>query len=76
MLVHARRTGVLPEEYRRLLFSAKNPASANTFLVDGVVAGTGPFEKGASRSSPSGAWLGTRGASSTRRPNASPSSIA
>ena len=24
MLVHARRTGVLPEEYRRLLFSAKN----------------------------------------------------
>ncbi|TML44551.1 MAG: winged helix DNA-binding domain-containing protein [Actinobacteria bacterium] len=56
MLVHARRTGVLPEKYRRLLFSAKNPASANTFLVDGVVAGTGPFEKGASRSSPSGAW--------------------
>ena len=46
MLVHARRTGVLPEEYRRLLFSAKNPASANTFLVDGVVAGTWHFEKG------------------------------
>jgi Winged helix DNA-binding domain len=40
MLVHARRTGILPEEYRPRLFSAPNPASANTFLVDGVVVGT------------------------------------
>jgi Winged helix DNA-binding domain len=45
MLVHARRTGILPEEYRPLLFTAKNPASANTFLVDGVVAGSWRFEK-------------------------------
>ena len=46
MVVHARRTAVLPEEYRRLLFSAKNPASANTLLVDGVLAGTRRFENG------------------------------
>ena len=63
MLVHARRTGVLPEEYRRLLFSAKNQASANTFLVDGVVAGTWCFEKGRIALEPfRRAWLGTRDA--------------
>jgi hypothetical protein len=46
LLVHARRTGVLPENYRRRLFSAQNPASANTFLVDGAVAGTWRHERG------------------------------
>ena len=45
-LVHARRTGVVPEEYRPLLFSAQNPASANTFLVDGVVAGSWRYQEG------------------------------
>jgi hypothetical protein len=40
LLVHARRTGVLPEEYRPRIFSSKTPHSFNTFLVDGVVAGT------------------------------------
>ena len=40
MLVHARRTGILPEEYRSVLFHTKNPQSFHTFLVDGMVAGT------------------------------------
>ncbi|MBV9410196.1 MAG: AlkZ family DNA glycosylase [Acidimicrobiia bacterium] len=40
MLVHARRTAILPEEYRTILFNSKNPQSFNTFLVDGQVAGT------------------------------------
>jgi hypothetical protein len=40
LLVHARRTGILPEEYRAQLFNSKNPQSFHTFLVDGRVAGT------------------------------------
>jgi hypothetical protein len=40
LLVHARRTQILPEEYRPLIFNTKNPQSASTFLVDGSVAGT------------------------------------
>jgi hypothetical protein len=40
LLVHARRTGILPEEYRPLVFNVKTPNSVNTFLVDGRVAGT------------------------------------
>jgi Winged helix DNA-binding domain len=40
LLVHARRTGVLPEEYRPLIFPSKVPPSFPTFLVDGSVAGT------------------------------------
>jgi hypothetical protein len=40
LLVHARRTGVLPEPYRPKLFSVKTPQSFPTFLVDGAVAGT------------------------------------
>jgi hypothetical protein len=39
LLVHARRTGVLPEQYRPLLFQNQNPPSLPTFLVDGRVAG-------------------------------------
>jgi hypothetical protein len=46
LLVHARRTGVLPEHYRPLVFSTKNPPSVPTFLVDGAVAGTWRYEKG------------------------------
>lgn len=46
LLVHARRAGVLPEEYRPLVFSTKNPPSAPTFLVDGAVAGTWRYEPG------------------------------
>ncbi|MGQ0606970.1 MAG: winged helix DNA-binding domain-containing protein [Chloroflexota bacterium] len=44
LLVHARRTQVLPEEYRPLIFNTKTPHSHNTFLVDGQVAGTWRFE--------------------------------
>ncbi len=40
LLVHARRTGILPEEYRARVFNTKTPHSVNTFLVDGQVAGT------------------------------------
>src|SRR5439155_15974258 len=35
LLVHARRTQILPEEFRNLVFHTKNPHSVNTFLVDG-----------------------------------------
>jgi hypothetical protein len=40
LLVHARRTQVLPERFRPLVFSTKTPHSVPTFLVDGQVAGT------------------------------------
>ncbi len=46
LLVHARRTQVLPEEYRPLIFNTKTPHSHNTFLIDGQVAGTWRFEAG------------------------------
>jgi hypothetical protein len=46
LLVHARRTGILPEEYRPLIFNTKTPNSFNTFLVDGRVAGTWRLENG------------------------------
>jgi hypothetical protein len=46
LLVHARRTGILPEEHRGKVFSTRTPQSVNTFLVDGVVAGTWGYEKG------------------------------
>jgi hypothetical protein len=40
LLVHARRTGLLPEEHRARVFSTRNPFSVGTVLVDGrVVAG-------------------------------------
>ena len=40
LLVHARRTQIMPEEYRGIVFNTKNPQSVSTFLVDGAVAGT------------------------------------
>jgi hypothetical protein len=46
LLVHARRTGVLPEEYRPRIFNTKLPFSAHTFLLDGAVAGTWRYERG------------------------------
>ena len=46
LLVHARRTGILPEKYRQLVFSTKTPHSVGTFLVDGAVAGTWRYEAG------------------------------
>jgi len=54
LLVHARRTGVIPERYRPRVFSTKNPPSVPTFLVDGAVAGTWRYEKGTVVCSPFG----------------------
>ncbi len=47
LLVHARRTLILPEEFRSRVFNTKTPHSVNTFLLDGQVAGTWRHEKGA-----------------------------
>jgi Winged helix DNA-binding domain len=46
LLVHARRTQVLPERYRPKVFNTRTPLSVPTFLVDGAVAGTWRYEKG------------------------------
>ena len=46
LLVHARRTQILPERFRPLVFSTKTPQSVPTFLVDGRVAGTWRPERG------------------------------
>jgi hypothetical protein len=40
LLVHARRSGILDEAYRKVIFHVKAPQSFPTFLVDGRVAGT------------------------------------
>lgn len=40
LLVHARRTGILPEGHRSLVFSTKNPFSVGVYLVDGRAAGS------------------------------------
>jgi hypothetical protein len=52
LLVHARRTGILPEEHRPRIFNVKTPHSMNTFLVDGAVAGSWRYEKGAIKLDP------------------------
>jgi winged helix DNA-binding protein len=52
LLVHARRTGVLPEAYRPRIFPTRMPQSVGTFLVDGAVAGTWRFEDGRIRWEP------------------------
>jgi hypothetical protein len=54
LLVHARRTQILPERYRPRIFNTKTPNSANTFLVDGQVAGTWRYEKGRVKLEPFG----------------------
>ena len=46
LLVHCRRTQIVPEEYRPLIFNVRTPHSVNTFLVDGRVAGTWRYEQG------------------------------
>ena len=46
LLVHARRTGLLPEPYRPRVFSTRNPFSVGTYLVDGVVAGAWSLKDG------------------------------
>ena len=46
LLVHARRTGLLPEEHRSRVFSIRNPFSVGTYLVDGRVAGAWSMAEG------------------------------
>ena len=46
LLVHARRTGLLPEAFRPRVFSTKNPFSVGTYLVDGSVAGAWSLRDG------------------------------
>jgi Winged helix DNA-binding domain len=45
LLVHARRTQILPEDFRPLVFATKTPQSTPTFLVDGSVAGRWRVER-------------------------------
>jgi hypothetical protein len=52
LLVHARRTQILPEQYRPLIFNTKTPPSVPTFLVDGQVAGTWRWQDGRIELSP------------------------
>jgi winged helix DNA-binding protein len=54
LLVHARRTGILPQEHRPRLFNTKTPHSFPTFLVDGAVAGTWRHADGRIELSPFG----------------------
>jgi hypothetical protein len=46
LLVHARRSGILPEPYRPRVFSSRNPFSVGTYLVDGHVAGAWSVREG------------------------------
>jgi Winged helix DNA-binding domain len=52
LLVHCRRTQILPEEHRPKIFNTKNPQSEMTFLVDGAVAGTWKHDEGRIRLEP------------------------
>jgi hypothetical protein len=52
LLVHARRTQILPERYRARVFNTRTPHSLATFLVDGQVAGTWRYERGRVRLAP------------------------
>jgi hypothetical protein len=54
LLVHCRRTQILPEEHRPRVFSIRTPQSVSTFLVDGAVAGTWRHEDGRVRLEPFG----------------------
>jgi hypothetical protein len=46
LLVHARRTQILPEHHRPRVFNTRTPHSVSTFLVDGRVAGSWKHERG------------------------------
>jgi hypothetical protein len=46
LLVHARRTGLLPEEHRPRVFHTRNPFSVGTYLVDGRVVGGWSLREG------------------------------
>jgi len=46
LLVHARRTAVLPEAHRPRVFSNRNPFSVGVYLVDGHAAGAWSWKAG------------------------------
>jgi hypothetical protein len=46
LLVHARRTGILPELHRPRVFSSRNPFSVGVYLVDGRAAGAWTWRDG------------------------------
>ena len=46
LLVHCRRTLILPEEHRPKVFHTRTPQSVPTFMVDGAVAGKWRYERG------------------------------
>jgi hypothetical protein len=46
LLVHARRTGILPEEHRARMFHEKTPFSFGAVLVNGRVAGAWSYRDG------------------------------
>jgi hypothetical protein len=46
LLVHTRRTGLLPEQHRPRVFSIRNPFSVGTYLVDGRVVGGWSLREG------------------------------
>jgi hypothetical protein len=46
LLVHCRRTLILPEEHRSKVFHTKTPQSVSTFTVDGAVAGSWRYAGG------------------------------
>jgi len=52
LLIHARRTQILPERYRETVFSIATPHSLSTFLVDGAVAGSWRYDSGRIRIEP------------------------
>jgi hypothetical protein len=54
LLVHARRTQILPEGFRDRVFHIQTPHSVNTFLVDGQVAGGWRHEGGRIKLEPFG----------------------
>ena len=72
LLVHARRTGVLPERHRAKIFHVKNPHSLPTFLVDGAVAGTWRYRDGRIELDPFDPLDAAGAARWTRKPTASP----
>ena len=54
LLVHARRTQILPEEHRSKVFNTKTPQSVAVFLVDGQVAGTWRWDRDRVKAEPFG----------------------
>ncbi|MFL5768398.1 MAG: winged helix DNA-binding domain-containing protein [Actinomycetota bacterium] len=52
LLVNCRRTQILPERYRPVIFNVRTPQSVGTFLVDGQVAGTWSLRDGSPKVEP------------------------